>query len=40
MVILQAGLRQIPGTYYEAASVDGASRWRQAERAGDVVCIA
>ncbi|WP_127792111.1 carbohydrate ABC transporter permease [Agromyces sp. LHK192] len=29
MVIFLAGLRQIPGSYYEAASVDGASRWRQ-----------
>ncbi|GAA4682758.1 carbohydrate ABC transporter permease [Phytohabitans rumicis] len=29
MVIFLAGLRQIPGMYYEAASVDGASRWRQ-----------
>ncbi|TYL53143.1 carbohydrate ABC transporter permease [Agromyces mariniharenae] len=29
MVIFLAGLRQIPGSYYEAASVDGASKWRQ-----------
>lgn len=29
MVIFLAGLRQIPASYYEAASVDGASRWRQ-----------
>ena len=29
MVIFLAGLRQIPGMYYEAASVDGASRWTQ-----------
>ncbi|MCP2635155.1 sugar ABC transporter permease [Microbacterium sp. HD4P20] len=29
MVIFLAGLRQIPGSYYEAAGVDGASRWRQ-----------
>jgi multiple sugar transport system permease protein len=29
MVIFLAGLRQIPGMYYEAASVDGASRWAQ-----------
>jgi multiple sugar transport system permease protein len=29
MIIFLAGLRQIPGMYYEAASVDGASRWRQ-----------
>jgi len=29
MVIFIAGLRQIPGMYYEAASVDGASRWAQ-----------
>ena len=27
MVIFLAGLRQIPAMYYEAASVDGASRW-------------
>lgn len=29
MVIFLAGLRQIPRQYYEAASTDGASRWRQ-----------
>jgi multiple sugar transport system permease protein len=29
MVIFLAGLRQIPVMYYEAASVDGAGRWRQ-----------
>ncbi|TDC82657.1 sugar ABC transporter permease [Micromonospora sp. KC606] len=29
MVIFLAGLRQIPVMYYEAASVDGASRWTQ-----------
>jgi len=29
MVIFLAGLRQIPAMYYEAASVDGASRWTQ-----------
>ncbi|MCC3761508.1 sugar ABC transporter permease [Glycomyces sp. TRM65418] len=29
MVIFLAGLRQIPAMYYEAASADGASRWRQ-----------
>ncbi|MBZ2196273.1 carbohydrate ABC transporter permease [Occultella gossypii] len=29
MVIFLAGLRQIPIMYYEAASIDGASRWRQ-----------
>ncbi|THV36453.1 carbohydrate ABC transporter permease [Glycomyces buryatensis] len=29
MVIFLAGLRQIPRMYYEAASVDGASKWRQ-----------
>lgn len=29
MVIFLAGLRQIPRSYYEAASVDGASKWRQ-----------
>ncbi|MEH1127444.1 carbohydrate ABC transporter permease [Micromonospora sp. CPCC 206061] len=29
MVIFLAGLRQIPTMYYEAAAVDGASRWRQ-----------
>ena len=32
MVIFLAGLRQIPGMYYEAASVDGASRWAQFRR--------
>jgi multiple sugar transport system permease protein len=29
MVIFLAGLKQIPSELYEAASVDGASRWRQ-----------
>jgi multiple sugar transport system permease protein len=29
MVIFLAGLRQIPAMYYEAAAVDGASRWRR-----------
>ena len=29
MVIFLAGLRQIPSMYYEAASVDGAPRWRR-----------
>ncbi|WP_458780777.1 carbohydrate ABC transporter permease [Arthrobacter sp. D3-16] len=29
MVIFLAGLRQVPSMYYEAASIDGASRWRQ-----------
>jgi multiple sugar transport system permease protein len=29
MVIFLAGLRQIPAMYYEAASVDGAGRWRK-----------
>jgi multiple sugar transport system permease protein len=29
MVIFLAGLRQIPAMYYEAASVDGATRWHQ-----------
>jgi multiple sugar transport system permease protein len=29
MIIFLAGLRQIPRELYEAASVDGASRWRQ-----------
>jgi len=32
MVIFLAGLRQIPGMYYEAAAVDGASRWSQFRR--------
>jgi multiple sugar transport system permease protein len=32
MVIFLAGLRQIPGMYYEAAAVDGASRWAQFRR--------
>jgi multiple sugar transport system permease protein len=29
MIIFLAGLRQIPTMYYEAAQVDGASKWRQ-----------
>ncbi len=29
MIIFLAGLRQIPQMYYEAASVDGASKWTQ-----------
>ena len=29
MVIFLAGLRQIPTMYYEAASIDGATKWRQ-----------
>jgi multiple sugar transport system permease protein len=29
MVIFLAGLRQIPAMYYEAASVDGATRWHR-----------
>lgn len=29
MIIFLAGLRQIPGDLYEAASLDGASTWRQ-----------
>jgi multiple sugar transport system permease protein len=29
MVIFLAGLRQIPAVYYEAASIDGASKWSQ-----------
>ncbi len=29
MIIFLAGLRQIPRMYYEAAAIDGASRWRQ-----------
>jgi multiple sugar transport system permease protein len=29
MIIFLAGLRQIPRMYYEAAEVDGASRWRR-----------
>ena len=32
MVIFLAGLRQIPVMYYEAASVDGASRWQRFSR--------
>jgi multiple sugar transport system permease protein len=32
MVIFLAGLRQIPTMYYEAAAVDGASRWTQFRR--------
>ncbi|MDO5661352.1 MAG: sugar ABC transporter permease [Brachybacterium sp.] len=29
MIIFLAGLRQIPAMYYEAASMDGASKWHQ-----------
>lgn len=29
MVIFLAGLRQIPDSYYEAAEIDGAGKWRQ-----------
>lgn len=29
MIIFAAGLKQIPGTYYEAARIDGASTWAQ-----------
>jgi multiple sugar transport system permease protein len=29
MVIFLAGLRQVPTMYYEAASIDGANRWRR-----------
>ena len=29
MIIFLAGLRQIPASYYEAASVDGAGAWRK-----------
>ncbi|MFD6178440.1 MULTISPECIES: carbohydrate ABC transporter permease [unclassified Isoptericola] len=29
MVIFLAGLRQVPAMYYEAASIDGAGRWRR-----------
>jgi multiple sugar transport system permease protein len=29
MVIFLAGLRQIPSSYYEAAALDGAGKWRQ-----------
>jgi multiple sugar transport system permease protein len=29
MVILQAGLKQIPQAYYEAAAIDGATGWRR-----------
>ena len=32
MVIFLAGLRQIPTMYYEAAAVDGASKWTQFRR--------
>src|SRR5919112_3171359 len=32
MVIFLAGLRQIPGMYYEAAAVDGATRWTRFSR--------
>ena len=29
MIILLAGLQSIPGHYYEAASIDGATKWQQ-----------
>lgn len=29
MVLFLAGLQNIPGVYYEAAAIDGASRWQQ-----------
>ena len=29
MIIFAAGLKDIPETYYEAASIDGASKWQQ-----------
>jgi ABC-type sugar transport system permease subunit len=29
MIIFLAGLQSIPGVYYEAAEIDGASKWRQ-----------
>ena len=32
MIIFLAGLRQIPQDLYEAASMDGASKWRQFRR--------
>ncbi|MEV0647106.1 sugar ABC transporter permease [Phytomonospora sp. NPDC050363] len=32
MVIFLAGLRQIPAMYYEAAALDGASKWQQFRR--------
>jgi multiple sugar transport system permease protein len=32
MIVFLAGLRQIPGELYDAASVDGAYRWRQFRR--------
>ena len=32
MVIFLAGLRQIPGMYYEAAAVDGATKWAMFRR--------
>jgi multiple sugar transport system permease protein len=32
MIIFLAGLRQIPQDIYEAASMDGASKWRQFRR--------
>lgn len=32
MIIFLAGLRQIPAMYYEAASIDGAGRWRKFTR--------
>jgi multiple sugar transport system permease protein len=32
MIIFLAGLRQIPDMYYEAAAIDGATRWKQFTR--------
>ena len=29
VIILLAGIRQIPDTYYEAAALDGATGWRR-----------
>lgn len=29
MIVFLGGLQSIPGSYYEAASIDGASRWQQ-----------
>ena len=29
MIIFAAGLKEIPGSYYEAAEIDGANKWRR-----------
>ncbi len=29
MIIFAAGLKEIPGSYYEAAEIDGANKWQR-----------